>query len=866
VSAENSKQIRRLHFRAQLPKIFRIAAIAILGLTLIAVGIGYYRAKSTAEFRMVGFPTELSKDVIATVSGYERRETDGETVKYYIKADSATTFSDNHQELQNVYLQLFGEDGSADEITAQKAVYIPEENKNFRGFFAGDVVISSRDRLILRTEQIAYSKANDIATADEEVEFERLNMKGRASGATLELGKRLLQLNRNVQFEVGGENGSYSKLIAANAIYDQAAERVELLEGATIEKRDSSGGRNVDSKLKADRVVAHLFELNGGSRVVENVELYNNVDIQRTDNGSVASMQAANGSYSRSEDRLRVENHVIARFSRGDSVYDAQSNSATYEPVRSRIELNGDAKIQNNENSVAGQSLVAYLDTAYSLKTIDASDNARMHQVSDDYITEISAPKITGVFDETKNLTRADSSGASEIVRTSKASADHTKLTVKAAASIHSRFRGADRIDTLEADGRTTVRFDIPNNGGDSADRSVTADSVRTTFQSDGKNIQRAEAIGNAEFLSSPHNAGPENYSLKSSAPRFDCDFYAGRNDPRSCVASNGTNTIRTPTVQQRGRGVQTISAARLTVSFDERSRAISRLDAAGKSKVAELDRTAIADSFGFSTGDEVIQLRGGEPTAWDSRARIKAKEIDWDTKNGRSAFRRSVSSTYYNSQSVGNASPFGDQGKPFYVTSENAELDHGAEQAMFTGNARGWQGNNYVRGERLEIRKRDSQLNVFGGVQSLLYDVRKTASGASSVPVFAAADEMHYDGNGRTIKYERGVDIRQGPDRMTGASAFIRLNERNEMVQTNVDSNVTVAQSGRKAFAESLVYTGADDRLFLRGHPARIEDNERGSSQGEELEIFLSDNRMSGEGRSKTNPTGRVRNVYKVK
>jgi lipopolysaccharide export system protein LptA len=289
-------------------------------------------------------------------------------------------------------------------------------------------------------------------------------------------------------------------------------------------------------------------------------------------------------------------------------------------------------------------------------------------------------------------------------------------------------------------------------------------------------------------------------------------------------------------------------------------------LDAAGKSKFSELDRTAIADSFGFSTSDEVIQLRGGEPTAWDSRARIKAKEIDWDTKNGRSAYRRSVSSTYYNSQSVGSASPFGDPGKPFYVTSENAELDHGAEAALFTGNARGWQGNNYVRGERLELRKRESQLNVLGGVQSLLYEVRKANSSTGSVPVFAAADEMHYDGNARTIRYERGVDIRQGSDRMTGASAFIRLNEKNEMIQTNFDTNVTVAQSGRKAFAENLVYTAADDRLFLRGHPARIEDNERGSSQGEELEIYLSDNRMSGEGRSKTNPTGRVRNVYKVK
>jgi lipopolysaccharide transport protein LptA len=164
-----------------------------------------------------------------------------------------------------------------------------------------------------------------------------------------------------------------------------------------------------------------------------------------------------------------------------------------------------------------------------------------------------------------------------------------------------------------------------------------------------------------------------------------------------------------------------------------------------------------------------------------------------------------------------------------------------------------------------LELRQRESQFNASGGVQSLLYDVRKTG-GDASVPVFAAASVMRYDGSAHTIRYENGVDIRQGSDRMTGGSAVIQLNDRNEMIQTNVESHVTLAQAGRKGSAETLVYTSVDDRLFLRGRPARIEDAERGSSQGEELTIYLNDKRMIGEGRSNANPTGRVRNTYKVK
>jgi hypothetical protein len=76
---------------------------------------------------MKAFPTTLSTDVVGTVNDYERREMEGDVLKYYIKADKGTTFSDNHQELENVYLEVYdAATGLADKITADKAVYIPE--------------------------------------------------------------------------------------------------------------------------------------------------------------------------------------------------------------------------------------------------------------------------------------------------------------------------------------------------------------------------------------------------------------------------------------------------------------------------------------------------------------------------------------------------------------------------------------------------------------------------------------------------------------------------------------------------------------------------------------------------------------------
>jgi LPS export ABC transporter protein LptC/lipopolysaccharide transport protein LptA len=813
---------------------------------------------------MVGFPAELSKDVVASVSGYERRETDGETLKYLIKADTATTFSDNHQELTNVYLQLYADDGNFDEITAQRAVYIPAEDKNFTGYFAGDVVISSRDKLKLQTEQVSYSKATDVANADESIKFERTNMKGSASSASLHLGRRQLELNRNVEVEIAGEDGTNSRLYAQNASFDQSADRLELTNGARLEKREISKGRNVDSKLSANHVVALLKEINGGGRIIERAEFYDDVSIDRSDNGNVVLMNAKQGSYDRPLERLELNDGVTARITRGDSVYEGQAGHAVYLPAIGKAEFTGGSRIQSGGNYAAGRSLVAFLNPNYDNSKIEAEGSAQLRQVSPEQIIDVSSERLISTFTDQRSLANATARGQSEIVRTS--SSDGSKLAISASTGFNANFRGAGLIESMDSDGRTTVRLDVPDNGSDAANRSVTADEIKTTFQSDGRNLRRADAAGNAEFVSTPHRAAPENYILKTAAPRFECDFFDSNSDPRICVASGGTKSVRIPTVKREGRGEQSLASAKLTFTFDQRSSSISRLDADGKAKFTELDRTAAADTFAFINSNEVIQLRGGEPTAWDSRARIKAREIDWDTRAGRSYYRGSVSSTYYNTQSVGSAAPFNEHGKPFYVTSQTAELDHRGEVGLFTGNARGWQGTNYVRGESLEFRQRESQLNATGGVQSLLYDVRKSSGSDPSIPVFAAASMMRYDGNARIIRYENGVDIRQGTDRMSGGNAIIQLNERNEMVQANVDSNVTLAQTGRKASADSLLYTSADDRLLLRGRPARIEDKDRGSSQGEELTLYLSDNRMTGEGRSKTNPTGRVRSIYKVK
>ena len=189
------QNLKKFHFRAKLPKVFRVGAILVVATVIIVIGIGFYRSNKNPGFRMTGFPTTLSKDVTAVIDNFERRETEGDVLKYYIKADKAITFTDNHQELENVYLEVYDETGEKhDTITAQKGVYIPLENKNFKGYFAGGVNVVTRDALTIKTEQVTYTKETETAEAEELVEFSREGVTGRAMGAVVKIAEKKLEL------------------------------------------------------------------------------------------------------------------------------------------------------------------------------------------------------------------------------------------------------------------------------------------------------------------------------------------------------------------------------------------------------------------------------------------------------------------------------------------------------------------------------------------------------------------------------------------------------------------------------------------------------------------------------------------------
>ncbi|MGI8545433.1 MAG: LPS export ABC transporter periplasmic protein LptC [Aridibacter sp.] len=912
--SETQTPKKSYNFRAKMPLILRGLAVIGFAAAILVIGIGFYNARNNQTFRMKGLPAELSAEVIAVVNGYERRESDNGVVKYFIKADKATTFKDNHQELENVFLQVYDPKNAelSDKISASKAIYVPDtdDSKDFKIFLAGDVDIETRNNLKVKTEQLTYDKKTEVADAEEAVEFERENISGKSFGAIVNIKDRTLDLLKDVEiFAYQTEGGNFlassdvktAKIIAGRAFVSQVPEKIKFEQGVEIyltPQSEINGNLTQATDIKANQATAFFtnkeidkIDLNGNvdvyqkpnsknpgwtktkansavatiNKELKRLELFDNVLIETTSNDSnPTKISAGNAVYEKDSDVFRLTNNAEIITIEDAKPTRIKAETVLYEQKVGKVFLTGNAEVTQGGDLIKGDLIKAELFPNKKIKYALANGNAFLRQDNSDRKTEVSATEITANFNQNNLIQKANATGKSDVKVIPKNSNEYKQFGIFAPKAINLDFRNDGTLSDLNTQGRTTIKLNASDSSPDSANKNLTADAVNTTLSSNGKELVTAQAKGNAELVIEPLRASSKNYKSVINAAEFNCDFYPG-NNAKTCIARSDAKAVRYPTVKSQSK--QTLEANLLTASFSQKDQDVEKFDANGKAKFNEADRNGIADRIVYTADDGFVKLRGGEPTVWDSNARAKATEIDWDTINEKSALRGNVSTTYYSQKQTGGATPFQDVNSPVFLTSQNASFDHNAETALYTGNARAWQSNNYVRAEKIFLRQKDEQLYAEGKVQSMLYDAKQTVGGKSSKnPVYATADKMTYQGNLDLIRYENNVDIRQGTDRIVAGVANVFLDKNNEVTKTVITDDVVITQPNRKATGDFAQYTAADESIILRGNPARVSDSESGSSQGREVVVNLRENRVIGKGSDSKNSTGRTRTVYKIK
>jgi LPS export ABC transporter protein LptC/lipopolysaccharide transport protein LptA len=759
--------------RARLPLVMRVVAVAALLTGLIVVGVSYYRLRNNKPFRMVGGKPELSTQVVGVVEGYERRITEGDRLKLYVRAARDITFSDNHHEMEDVLLEVYPETGDKpDKITAQKAIYIPDQTDPNQASvtFTGNVNIETRDAMTVKTDTINYDQKTELAETSSLVTFARENVTGQATGAQVDAKNKKLELRSSVEVTV--------------------------------------------------------------------------------------TPQANQGSEAKPNPRARP---VTIRAAH-----------ATFDQHSLHLSFTGGATAEQGSDIMSGEKLSATLNQKKKLHKIEARGNSYLRSMTEGRSAEVHSAEMDFFLDDDQQLERAS---ADRDVRVRSLNAD-SEMQLNGAAKLETFFqRQGDKslLKEMRAGGRTTITLAAPQsraNDPRAANKKLTADYVKLNWRVSGRDLERAEAVGNAELFIDPvqKNATADRKTL--TAPRFDCEFFETGNLARNFTATGGAKAVIDPVQPTEERAVRTLTSEKMSALFVRETQDIERFDAQGDAKFNEKDRNGRANNASYTAEDEMMRLRGGEPTVWDSRARTKASEIDSDTKNDVSYSRGKTQTTYYSQEQTNGAAPFQKVKSPVYITADRAEFQHLTGVAIYTGDARAWQDDNFVRADRLTLRRESKSMQGDGGVQSALYNVkRRESTGTTTVPAFATANRMTYSETERLLHYEGNVDIRQGTDRITGGVADVYLyKESNEVEKTVAQRDVVLTQPGRRGTGQWAQYTNADETVVLTGSPARVEDAEQGSSEGGRLTVHLRDSRVEANDPRGAQSSGRVRSTHKIK
>ena len=535
-----------------------------------------------------------------------------------------------------------------------------------------------------------------------------------------------------------------------------------------------------------------------------------------------------------------------------------------------KFTFSGGATFEQERDILSGENLNAFLNQEKRLERAEVRGNSYLRTMQPGRSAEVSSVDMDFFLDKDQRLQRAvatNNVGA----RSLDADAD---MQLSGASTLEVLFQASTDgsvLKQMQSGQRSTITLSAPKskaNDPNAANKRLTADTVRLAWRSTGRDLEKAEASGNAELFVEPVVSSARAERKTLNAPRFDCDFFDAGNLARECKATGGSKATMDPVQPTPKRGTRTLTSQNMSAVFVKDTQDIERLDAQGDGKFNELDRNGVAATVSYIAASEMVKLRGGDPTVWDSRGRTKAVELDSDLTNHISYARGRTTTTYYSQEQTNGATPFSKTKSPVYIASERAEFRHESGQAIYSGNARAWQDDNYVRGDKLVLYVNDKRMEASGHVQTTIYNSkRRVENQMTVVPVFASANSMFYSDPDRTIHYEGNVDIKQGTDRLTSEVADVYLQkESNEMQKTVAQRNVVLTQPARKGSGDWVEYTAADEVAILKGNPARVEDVEQGNTEGSRLTVSLKDNRVTADDARGPLSPGRVRSSHKVR
>ncbi len=838
----------------------------------VAAALGVYFVKKRKPLDNPRSEPILQGPIVAVFNNTRYAHEVGGQVKFVLTAEVDKAYANGAHELEKVKLESFGNDGTRkDSLTADKAAVSDTSDLNtLNAEFTSNVVVQTTEGATVKTSYLHYSHEKGVIDTPELVEFDSNELSGATTGLMIEVADERVHLLKDVDLTVKPSTEAHQDGAAKPANSNAASSESEAQRAArkAAKRARKQARREARERQSAAGATTNNAPTKGKAPAKDKAPA-------TADNQLLAAraaklpirIRAGAGLLERKDHRVSFDENVIVTQGADEMRANKMLGLLTEANKFERLEARGNSYLKQSEKAEIKSTDMDFFFAEQRLIRATATGGAVVRTLGGAPVKESQASIIEATFRPTAKDSTLDSLLATGDAKLKVFAPNSTDVERELRAEQVNLAFEEGAMNTAVATGSAVLQIHALKPKDEKAnptERELTARQVTASFFPGGKNVAFAEATENAVLKVTPVRAEKGADRKTIHAPQMTAEFYETENRLKSFKAVNGVKVEILATVENAHPPRLTTSKL-LTADFLEETQDIETLTQQGDFKFNEGDRNALAETATYHGPSELLELRGKRPMAWDAKARTQANEIDYDRSKDETHARGDVRTTYYSRETTNDSTPFKNTKSPVFITAEKADARNADGIAVYTGGARGWQDNNFVKADRIELYQNDKKMIATGKVESALYNTKKetAANQKEVVPGFATADKMIYSDTERLVHYEGSVKARQGSDNIEAAVVDVHLlHESNEVEKMIAEGNVVLTQPGRRGTGDKAIYTSEDGRAVLVGKNARVEDAEKGTTTGGQLTFYSRDDKVVVEN---TQGTGRVKTTHRL-
>ncbi len=277
-----------------------------------------------------------------------------------------------------------------------------------------------------------------------------------------------------------------------------------------------------------------------------------------------------------------------------------------------------------------------------------------------------------------------------------------------------------------------------------------------------------------------------------------------------------------------------------------------ARAEQSGRVRFREGERTVEAERAQMSRRSELLTMEGPATVA-DAISRTTAAKIEINQRTGEATASGNVRTSYLQGGDAARAAAAPDFSRePAHISAAQLRLSRsdparrGVSRAVYSGNARLWQGDAVIEAERIALDRATQTLEASGKVRGVFPEA--AVGGEAAGVVRFAGGKLTYSAGEARARLEEAVSVESSVARFT-ARAMVLVFAEGEGAQrvssAEGTGGCTVRQGARRGAAESCSYSAAEGKFILSGGAPTLADPVLGVTTGRQLTFFLADDKI---------------------